>query len=167
MQSEYHGNTAEIKLDHKNFVKASLRFGQKILTLIDSGASKSIINASTIASSKYLRNIKPIQVKPVQFRLGNGQSLFANKALKFQINIQSHKFTIVAHIAENLTGIDLILGTTTLGELNASLDFATNTFKIRQKSLPLKAIHSVTLKPGQTKTIALYCEHQPSSKTPT
>ncbi len=95
---------------------------------------------------------------PVQFKLGNGDALQADKVLQFQIKIQGHTFRISAYVTPNLTGVDLILGTNTLGELNGSLDFSTNTFKIKPKKLWLKPTSSVNVRPGESKEIKVYCK---------
>lgn len=150
--------SVDIQLDYRNFVKGCLPSGKTILTLFDSGASRSLLSQSLVQSSPYLSNLKPIEVAPVQFTLGNGQSLIANKVLRFQLKIQTHKFKINAYITPNLTGVDVILGTSTLGELNGNLDFATNTFKIRPKKLWLKPTTKVIINPGESKQIKLYCK---------
>ena len=125
------------------------------MILFDSGATKSIISASFVKDSKYLSSLKPEKVSPVRFKLGNGQFLIANRGLQFDISVQGHKFKIFAYIAENLTGIDLILGTQTLSELKGTLDFHQNTFRIRAEKVLLKPTATVVVKPGETKYVVL------------
>ena len=134
MKSELQDNIEsiiEIKLNSKNYVKGIIPSGERVLTLFDSGATKSLISLSTVKSSKYLSSLEHVKVNPVEFKLGNGNTLLADKVIKFSLKIQAHNFKIVAYITPQLTGVDIILGTNTLGELNGVLDFKTNTFHIR------------------------------------
>jgi hypothetical protein len=78
-----------------------------------------------------LSQLNPIKIEPVNFRLGNGQFLIANSGLKFELSIQGHRFKILGLIADHSTGIDVILGTQTLSELDGTLDFRSNRFKIK------------------------------------
>lgn len=156
MRSEYLGQeNVDLKLDRRNYVKGSLLDGKRMLILFDSGATKSIISGSFVRGSRYLSNLRPISVTPIKFRLGNGEFLYTDRLLQFEMSIQGQKFRISALIAEHLTGIDLILGTQTLTELGGSLDFCENRFKIPAKKIGLQSACKVVVKPGETKYVVL------------
>ena len=101
----------DLQLTEQNFTKGRLPNGKNVSILFDSGASKSIISQQYVNSSPHLSNKTTSKVNPVRFRLGNGQYLISDKAIKFQMFIQGHKFEIAALIVDNLIGVDLILGT--------------------------------------------------------
>ena len=112
MTSTYLGtDDVEWQLTERNFTKGRLQNGKNIRVLFDSGASKSIISHQHVNSSPHLSNKITSKVNPVKFRLGNGQYLISDRAIKFQMFIQGHKFEIAALVVDNLMGVDLILGT--------------------------------------------------------
>ena len=77
------------------------------------------MSESYVKSSSYLSNLTQTKVTPIKFRLGNDQSLIANSVIKRKITIHSHKFDISALVVGNLVGVDLILGTNTLSDLDS------------------------------------------------
>ena len=91
----------------------------------------------------------------MKFRLGNGQYLIAKTGIKFDLLIQGNKFSIFALVADQLTGIDLILGTETLSQLDGSLDFRSNRFRIAAKKIYFKPTAKVVIRPGETKYVVL------------
>jgi len=156
--AQYIGPAAEnieLKLDSRNFAKATLSDNNKALVLFDSGSSKTLVSGQFVQSSKYLSGLKPTATKPVRFRLGNGDFLVTESMLEFEIRIQGHKFKISALVADHLVGIDVILGTDTLADLEGSLDFRQNRFRIKTNKVHLKPTAKVTIKPGETKYVIL------------
>ena len=145
----------EIQLSTRNFTKGHLPNGRNIFILFDSGASKTIISGSYIRSCSYLSSRQQTAIEPVRFRLGNGQCIVANSVINFEVNIQGHKFKLSAVVVDNLVGVDLILGTNTLADLNGSLDFKDNRFKIKPKKVTFAPVNKVVLQPGETKQITL------------
>ena len=125
------------------------------MILFDSGASRTLISDAAIRSSKVLSKLETSTTDLIKFQLGNGQYLLANRSIKFEINIQGHKFLISAMVADNMTGVDLILGTDTLSDLHGVLDFAENRFKIKAKKVVFKPTRKIVIQPGQTKYVTL------------
>ena len=151
MTSTYLGtDDVDLQLNERNFAKGRLPNGKNLLILFDSGASKSIISEQCVKSSPYLSNKNATKIKPVKFKLGNGQELISENAIKFQIIIQGHKFEIAALVVGNLIGIDLILGTNTLSDLDGTLNFKNNRFKIKSKSISFAPPSKVTVEPGNS-----------------
>ena len=125
----------DIQLDEINFVKGNLPDNKNILTLFDSGATKTIISGNFVKSSRYLSRLPKTKCSPIRFRLGNGQFMTAASVIKFEMPMQGHKFQISALIVDNLVGVDLILGTNTLAELDGTLNFKEHTFKIKPQKI--------------------------------
>ena len=134
--------------------------GKNVFTLFDSGASKTIISNNYVKSSKYLSKLPKTNVSPIKFRLGNGQFMIASSAIKFEMHMQGHKFQISALIVDNLVGVDLILGTNTLKELDGTLHFRDHSFRIKPKTISFAPTNKLVVNPGQTKYVNL------QSKTP-
>lgn len=112
----------------QNFARGNLDDGKGMLILFDSGASRSIISESTVVNSQYLRSREVTKVDPILFKLGNGQRIRADTKIDFMINIQGHPFHLNAFVAPELIGVEVILGTETLKELQGVLDFSNNCF---------------------------------------
>lgn len=165
-RAQYLGNqeSATIKLDERNFARGYLEDGKSILLLFDSGATKTIMSKSCVLNSKHLSSKKITRVEPVQFRLGNGQCISADAQVEFVVTIQGHKFQVNALIAPDLIGIDVILGSQTLKELQGALDFSTNCFSIRSKKTYARPVHRLTLRPGQTKYVNLRVRTPPFAR---
>ena len=77
-----------------------------------------------------MSSLKPSKIEPKSFRLGNDESLVAHETLTFIVNIEGHRIQLNAFVTDNLTGIDLLLGTDTLKQLNGVLDFSNNSLSI-------------------------------------
>lgn len=139
-------------------VQASLANKMKVLTLCDSGASRSVISKATIASCSYLSYRTTKTINPIKFQVGNGAYMIGDQEIEFDLYVQGKIFTVVAVIVDNLGCIDLILGNNTLKKLHAVLDFTTNKLKIKAKSILVKPNHNLNLHPGEKKTLLLAAE---------
>lgn len=73
--------------------------------------------------------------------------------LTFIVHIQGHRVQLNAFVTENLTGIDLLLGTDTLEQLNGVLDFSNNSFRIKPSAQRFRPTSKVVIYPGQCKYI--------------
>ena len=154
--SKYLGTEdVDLKLNGRNFVKGHLPSGRNIFILFDSGASKTIISGNYVKNCKYLSTLPTTKAEPIKFRIGNGQFLYANSLITFQVTIQGHEFEISAHIVDNLIGVDMLLGQNTLSDLDGTLSFRDNRFKIKSKRITLAPVTKVTINPGQTKHVTL------------
>ncbi|XP_064643583.1 uncharacterized protein LOC135497682 [Lineus longissimus] len=96
-----------------------------------------------------------MDIDPIHFRIGNGEFVHATKAINIELLIQGHKLRIHAVVADNLTGPDLLLGARTLSELNGTLDFSTSTLTVRPRRIQFTPVQTVTLRPGQTRSIVV------------
>jgi hypothetical protein len=153
-ESQYLGNEpVDIQLDSRNYCKGYLPTGQGLVCLFDSGATQSLIGQETVNDSPYLSRLPKIDVTPVRFRIGNGEFLYAKQAIKPEIKFQGQVFKLFTIIAENFSGPDILLGTSTLKQLKGSLDFITNTFRARPKKTWFTPTTSTVIKPDHVKII--------------
>lgn len=153
-ESQYLGNEpANIQLNSRNYCKGYLPTGQGLVCLFDSGATQSLIGQETVNDSPYLSKLSRIDITPIRFRIGNGEFLYAKQAIKPELKFQGHPFKLFTIIAENFSGPDILLGTSTLKELKGSLDFITNTFRARPKKAWFTPTKPVVVKPGHVQTV--------------
>ena len=142
-------------------MKGRLDSGKNIFLLFDSGATKTLISDRYVKSTPHLSKLKRQKVAHTRFKLGNGQFLHSQSAITFRVTIQGHKFEISALIVENLVGVDLILGTNTLSDLDGTLTFRNNRFKIKQKRIPFSPTNKVTINPKDSTLMTLQGQAPP------
>ena len=145
----------DIKLTKRNMILGSLPNKQNVLILVDSGATKTLISEQTIQQSAFLSRQKRIPINPLRFMVGNGDCLVSQSAIEFPINIQNHEFKITALIVNNAGGIDIILGTNSLREIGAKLDFHSQTLRFKARRVQLHTVRNYTVKPGESATLTL------------
>ncbi len=144
------GKTNSIHLAKSNMVQGLLPNKGKVIALVDSGATKTLISMSTITNSSYLSSIARKSVENSNFEIANAEEITIKEAITFQVNIQEHVFEMTGLVVPSLGSLDILWGIKCLKEINASLDFSTNTLKFNCKSS-----QDVTLKPHQSKEIEL------------
>ena len=144
-----------ITLDRSNMTIALLPNREKVLTLIDSGASDSLVCASFVQQSNFLSKLPKITIPTRKFKVGNGEYITSRFALEIPIQIQGHKFLITAIALDTLGGINLVLGTPALREIDATLEFRHNRLRFRHTTFVACLTRSVTLQPGQLKIVNL------------
>ena len=144
----------DIQLGETNMVNGYVE-NEKFLILADSGATKTLISASTISRSKHLCKLERIPVKSTKFEIADGQHIQVDFAIKFNITIQEHTFEITALAVPSLGSMDIILGTKSLQEIGACLDFSNKTLSFKNRSILLKASRNTKIKPGESKEIEL------------
>ena len=136
-------------------VQGMLPSHQKILVMVDSGASKSLISHSTVMHSKFLSELPKIKTDHIKFQCANGNFMYSKYAIRVPITLQNHKIEVTALAVESLGSIDFILASKSLKEMNCTLDFGNNMLKFKTRSILLKASKKVKLQPHDTKVVEL------------
>ena len=144
-----------IQLSSRNMISGQLPTKQKLLCVIDSGASKSLLSETTLKRSEYLSSLEKIPCVKIPFQCANGQCVVPKYAVKFVIQLDTHKIELTAMVIDTLGTIDLLIGTQSLSELDAQLCFTSNKLKLKSRSIPLKFTTSLHLKPGESRRVEL------------
>lgn len=145
----------EIQLNRNNLVQGMLLDRYKPLVLMDSGATKSLISRATIGNSKYLSSIRMHKVDRIGFKVGNGNIMYSDSEITFEIVVQKAKFTMTAMVLDNLGGFDVVIGTPTLRRLGGVLDFSTGKLKLKAKTITMKPTRKTVLRPGESRCIEI------------
>ena len=95
-----------------------------------------------------MSKLPKISIRPTRFKVGNGQYLRTRYALEIPIKIQSHTFIVRAIALDTLGGINLVIGSPFLSDIDATLEFRNNKLRFRHSTFPLKLTKSITLKPN-------------------
>ena len=132
-----------VQLSPRNMVEAELPTKQKIIMLCDSGATKSLVSISAINSS-YLSSLEKLPIKKARFQVGNAN---------FKLSVQGHDLQITGLAMPNLGGIDVVIGTKSLQELECDLDYKCNRLKFRARSILLKVVRHTVLGPHETREL--------------
>jgi hypothetical protein len=147
---------AELKLDTPNAIRAKLPDKTKLMCLIDTGATKTIISEAGIQESAYLRDTERIPLKkPKKCLVGNGEYILAKSIMKFRIRINSTDFTIIAYIVPNIGGYKLVLGLDTLQDLKAEIEVSRAVLKVKKARIQVRPVKDYVLQPGQNTLISI------------
>jgi hypothetical protein len=76
-------------------------------------------------------------------------------AIEIEVQMCGHKFIIKALAVDTLGGIGLVVGNDALEDIDASLDFRRHQLRFKSNSIVLKPVHTMILKPFQTRTITI------------
>ena len=129
---------------------------EKGIAVWDSGATRTLISQTTVDRNAYLRSIAQVKLdRPVDFTVGGGDVIRARTSLAFKITLQGHTFVINAHVVSCIGGVDLLIGTKALHELEANLCFRTRTIRFKQSGPLVKLTRNITIKPGETKIVTI------------
>ena len=144
-----------IQLNSDNMVLALLPNHEKVLTLVDSGASDSLVCATFVAQSAYLSKLPKISIPVRNFKVGNGSYVSARYAIEIPVTIQRHKFIVRALALDTLGGINLVLGTPALHDMDACLEFRSNRLRFRHSTFPIRLTKTIKLKPKMVRMVTV------------
>lgn len=116
LEGETH-SFSEVQLDSNNITRGDLCDRKKVIVLVDSGATRTLISWRTIQNSPYLSKLSLTKIETLRFRVGNGALMTSNTTITFDLRIQGVKLTLTAVVLDNLGGFDIVVGTPTLREL--------------------------------------------------
>ena len=146
----------KITLNKHNTCIARYPNQQKAIILWDSGATLSLISEGVIKNNTYL-NTLPIhtQKKKHRFLVGGGTYIYADKTITFSLYVQKTLFEITAYIVPCIGGVDVLLSTRAMKDLEASLNFKKNILKFKTKSVLVKLNRNTILKPGESRILTI------------
>ena len=75
--------------------------------------------------------------------------------MEIPIYVQGHKFFIRALTLDTLGGIDLVIGSPSLADIDATLEFRRNRIKFRHTTFVADLTKSFTLQPHQVKIVSV------------
>ncbi len=143
------GESKSIQLSKTNMINVFLPNKKKVLVLVDSGCSKTIVSMSTI-SKLQLKSVQQVTVE-----IANDDHMVIRKTITFNITIQNQVFEISGLAVPSLGSLDVLWGTNELQKANACLGFSTNILRFKCKTILLKTTGDVTILLKQSKEIEL------------
>ena len=127
-------DVVKINLNKNNMCITHFPNQQKGLALWDSGSSVNLISESTINNNTYLRGI-PLKIAPrrLECTVGNGCRIYSDKKITFSMYVQKNLFEFTAFVVPTMGGIELVIGTKAMSELEAKLNFKKKVLKFRSR----------------------------------
>ena len=121
----------------------------KIKTLMDSGASKPMLNKKFYDKHDELKKYPKFEIKPRMIVCANDEKMIIDECICLIITFEGHVFEIIAYIVNATANYDFFIGNKTMYELEGGPNFGTLSFNFMIRSIPVVASEDVTLKPGE------------------
>ena len=123
----------------------------RVKTLVDSGATKPILNTKFYNRTKFLHQYPKFKIKARKIKVADGRMIIIDECVNMVISFGSHIFEMVVYLLDMDDNFDFVIGQKAMYELEGGPNFGTLTFYFLMRSIPLKAMKKVTIKPGQAK----------------
>ena len=120
----------------------------KVKTLVDSGATKPILNIKYYEKTPFLHSYPIYKIRPRGIRVGNNQVIKLDSCICMMINFGGHIFEIVAYLLDMTEQYDFVIGQKTMYELEGGPHFGKLSFHFLMRSIPLLSTEEIVLKPG-------------------
>ena len=131
---------------------------------IDNGATPSILPLCTYNKFPILHTYPKIESN-TPIHTGGGL-ITSHFWLEIPLKLQHQTIQIKALVCDSECPYDLILGTTSMAQLSAWQDYATNKLYIQQISIPLTVRNNIRILPGKTGIVTLTLQPNKTSFTP-
>ena len=121
----------------------------KIKTLMDSGATKAMLNRKTYEKHKELQKYPKFKIKPRKIVFANDETIIIDECISLIITFEGHVFEIIAYLVNATANYDFFIGHKAMYELEGGPNFGTLSFNFMIRSIPIIAQEDVTLQPGE------------------
>ena len=127
----------------------------KVGTLIDSGASKPMLNKKFYNNSPFLQKYPIYKIKPRYMKVANSNLLAVKECIHMLIEFGGFVFETIAYLVDMLADYDFVVGQKFMYELEGGIDFGNLNFHFCMKTVNLYSDNQVQVLPGQKKIISL------------
>ena len=127
----------------------------RVKTLVDSGATKPILNTKLYNRTKFLHQYPKFKIKPRKIKVADGRVIIIDECVNMVISFGSYIFEMVVYLLDMDDNFDFVIGQKAMYELEGGPNFGTLTFHFLMRSIPLKAMKEVTIKPGESRTYGI------------
>ena len=126
-----------------------------VKTLIDSGASRPILNKHFYDAHPFLHTYPKYKIAARGIVIGNDTVLPCNEAIAITVKFSGHVFHMICYLLECSKDYGLYIGQKAMYELERGADFRNLSFHFLMRSLNLYAGETVKIKPEQTKMVPM------------
>ena len=133
-----------------------------VKTLIDSGASKPMLNKSFYYQNHFFMKKYPrYKINPRYLRIANDQLMKVDECVHLMIQFGEFVFEIIAYLVEMARDFDFIIGQKAMYELEGGIDFGKLVFHFTMKSIDLFTLKDYVIKPNESQYVILEMERCP------
>jgi hypothetical protein len=143
--------TGYIPTNQHNMTTAFLVDQSRLITLFDSGATKTLIGKQVVDSHPILSHSPRFKItnqKP--FKMADNKILIPIEAIQMIVKIGYHWFEIFAFVIDLMDDIDLIIGQKSMLKLEGNLNMSKLRFEFKQRSVPIFPNKTHRIAPGHT-----------------
>jgi hypothetical protein len=143
--------TGYIPVSQWNLTSAFLADQSRLVTLFDSGATKTLIGKAVVDSHPILQHcprFKLVNQKP--FKMADNKVLVATEAIQMVVKMGYHWIELFAYVIDLMDDIDLIIGQKSMLELEGCLNMRKLRFEFKQRSIPIFPNKTYRIAPGNT-----------------
>ena len=126
-----------INLSDSMKVLGKIANGEICRTLIDSGATTSMMSRNFYESHEMLKTCPIYKIPKVKIKVANDEIMHTEECIKFIEEIQGHTFELIAYLLPMGNTIDVIMGVKACTEIEGHLCFTKMEFEFRERSIPL------------------------------
>ena len=126
-----------------------------VKTLIDSGASRPILNKHFYDANPYLYTYPRYKIATRGMVIGNDTVLPCNEAIAIMVKFSGHVFHMICYLLECSKDYGLYIGQKAMYKLEGGADFRNLSFHFLMRSFNLYAGETGKIKPGQSKMVPL------------
>ena len=123
----------------------------RVKTLVNSGATKPILNTKYYNRTEFLHQYPKFKIKVRKIKVADGRMIIIDECVNMLISFGSHVFEMVVYLLDMDDNFDFVIGQKAMYELEGGPNFGTLSFHFLLRSIPLKAMKEVTIKPGESK----------------
>ena len=123
----------------------------RVKTLVDSGATKPILNTKFYNRTKCLHQYPKFKIKPRKIKVADGKVIVIDECVNMVIYFGSHIFEMVVYLLDMDDNFDFVIGQKAMYELEGEPNFGTLTFHFLMRSIPLNSMKEATIKSGKSK----------------
>ena len=123
----------------------------RVKTLVDSGATKPILNTKFYNRTEFLHQYPKFKIKARKIKVADGRTIAIDECVNMLISFGSHVFEMVVYLLDMDDNSDFVVGQKAMYELEGGPNFGTLSFHFLMRSIPLKAMTEVTIIPGNSK----------------
>ena len=101
--------------------------------------------------SEFLHQYPKFKIKARKIKVADGRTIVIDECVNMLISFGSHVFEMVVYLLDMDDNFDFVIGQKAMYELEGGPNFGTLSFHFLMRSIPLKAMTEVTIKPGESK----------------
>ena len=107
----------------------------KVYTLLDSGATKPMLNKRFYEQTPFLHSYPRYNIKPRSIKVVDNNYINVSECIKFVISFSCHYFEFITYLVNMLDDFDFVIGSKSMFELEGDVKCSNLSFEFAQRSM--------------------------------